>query len=105
MEGFVSDFVSKYPGARSCFVLGSTGETGKRLVKLLVSSGAFSLVKVVSRRQVPQDNIPEPPAGVKVVRHCTSSGHASFHSRLKEQVIVKDFATLADDSDILKGCE
>lgn len=60
-------FIQKYPSTRSCFVLGGTGETGKRIVRDLINSGAFSLIKVVTRRQVEAEFLPEPSAGVKIV--------------------------------------
>ncbi len=66
-QELVTSFISKYPGTRSCFILGSTGETGKRLTRNLISSGAFSLVKVISRRQLPEQFLPEAPFGVKAV--------------------------------------
>jgi hypothetical protein len=64
----VSNFVSKYPGARSCFILGSTGETGKRLTRDIILSGAFSLVKVVARHGITGEFMPEPPTGVRIVQ-------------------------------------
>ena len=61
-------FIQKYPSTRSCFVLGGTGETGKRIVRDLINSAAFSLIKIVTRQQVPEEYLPEPAAGVKIVK-------------------------------------
>lgn len=63
-----ASFIQTYPSARTCFVLGSTGESGKRLARDLINSGAFSLVKLIARRPVPDEFVPEPPVGVKIVR-------------------------------------
>lgn len=60
-------FIEKYPSTRSCFVLGATGETGKRIVRDLINSGAFSLIKVIARSHVAQEFFPESPPGVKIV--------------------------------------
>jgi len=60
-------FIQTYPSNRSCFVLGATGETGKRITRDLINSGAFSLIKVVTRRQVDEEFLPEPSEGVKIV--------------------------------------
>jgi len=60
-------FIQKYPSNRSCFVLGATGETGKRITRDLINSGAFSLIKVVTRRQIDEEFLPEPTEGVKIV--------------------------------------
>lgn len=57
------------PSDRSCFVLGGTGETGKRLVRLLIISGAFSVIKAIVRKPVSLDYIPETPAGVTFVNN------------------------------------
>jgi len=61
-------FTKNYPSSRSCFVLGGTGETGRRIASLLIESGAFALVRLIVRHQVSDDILPEPPAGVKLVR-------------------------------------
>lgn len=62
-------FVKNYPAtwSRTCFVLGSTGECGKRLARDLINSGAFSLIKLIARRPVPDEFIPDPVVGVKIV--------------------------------------
>ena len=62
-------FIKNYPvtASRGCFVLGATGECGTRLARDLINSGAFSLVKLVARRPVPDEYVPEPPSGVKIV--------------------------------------
>lgn len=63
-----SSFIDSRPASsRSCFVLGATGETGKRITRNLINSGAFSLIKLISRSQVPVDYVPEAPAGVTIV--------------------------------------
>lgn len=61
-------FIQTYPSTRSCFVLGATGETGKRITRDLINSGAFSLIKVITRRQVEEEFLPEPTEGVKIVQ-------------------------------------
>lgn len=60
-------FIQKNPSNRSCFVLGATGETGRRIAKLLIESEAFSLVRLIVRRQVPEEFLPEPSNSVKIV--------------------------------------
>ena len=61
-------FTKTYASTRSCFVLGATGETGRRIASTLIESGAFALVRLLVRRQVPEDFLPEPAAGVKIVK-------------------------------------
>lgn len=61
------DFVKNYPSTRSCFVLGATGETGKRIVRDLIDSAAFSHIKIICRRKFDEEFLPEPSAGVKIV--------------------------------------
>ena len=72
-------FIKTYPSSRTCFVLGSTGESGKRLARDLINSGAFSLIKLIARRPVPEEFVPEPPVGVKIVRFFISYHIISYH--------------------------
>lgn len=67
-QELVQNFIQNYSGKRSCFILGATGETGKRLTRHIILSGAFSLVKVVARHELTGEYMPPPPAGVKVVQ-------------------------------------
>jgi len=61
------EFVKSYPGKRSCFVLGATGATGCRISRDLINSGAFETIKLIVRRAMPEEFVPTPPAGVRIV--------------------------------------
>ena len=99
-----SSFKSSYPCARNCFVLGATGESGKRISRLLIESGAFSLIKLIIRREFPAEDLPkEIPANVKIVRYQTKQ--ICVILTFKEQVVIPDFETIQDDTDIFKECE
>lgn len=68
---FLSEaFIKTNPtaSARSCFVLGATGETGRRVASILIESGAFSLIRLIVRRQLADEYLPEPQSGVKIVK-------------------------------------
>ena len=67
---FLADgFIKNCRSARSCFVLGATGETGRRIASLLIESGAFSVVKLIVRRQIAEEYLPEPAEGVRIVNN------------------------------------
>lgn len=61
-------FTKNSPSPRSCFVLGASGETGRRIASVLIESGAFGVVRLIVRRQVPDDVLPEPSSGIKIVK-------------------------------------
>jgi hypothetical protein len=61
-------FVKTYKGNRSCFVLGATGASGCRISRDLINSGAFETIKLIVRRAMPEEFVPTPPSGVKIVR-------------------------------------
>lgn len=62
-------FLKNNPSSRSCFVLGATGETGRRIASFLVESAAFEVVRLIVRRQIGDEFLPEPPSGVKIVNY------------------------------------
>lgn len=68
LKALSQGFIDRFPAEqRTCFVLGATGETGKRIVRELIDSAAFSAIRIISRRSVPNQFMPEAPNGVKVV--------------------------------------
>ena len=89
MDQLVKKFTSEYSGNRNCFVIGATGEVGKRLCRELITSGAFAKVKIISRNTMPEEYVPAPPSGTLV-----------------DQVVIEDFWTVKDDdSELLKDFE
>ena len=69
LKALSQEFIERFPtDKRTCFILGATGETGKRIVLQLIDSAAFSIVRIISRHSVPIEFLPEASNGVKVVK-------------------------------------
>lgn len=48
----IANFRTVVPSPRSCFIVGATGEVGKRLVHHVLSASAFDRVLVIGRRPI-----------------------------------------------------
>lgn len=51
-NNIVANFKSSLPAPRCCFIVGATGEVGKKLVEQTLISSAFEKVVVVTRRSI-----------------------------------------------------
>ena len=50
------EFIERFPSdQRGCFVLGATGETGKRIVHELIDSATFSTIRIITHNPVPNE--------------------------------------------------